>query len=239
MKAYQDQRCQEITVIIADDDALAREGLKSVLQLDSVFNVIAETDSRDVLVLLVEARMPDIVVIDAGLLSAFGLQTLDDLAKASPQTKIVLIGIHASPELIIRSLQIGARGYIPKSASVDRFWEALRQVAEGMSPVLPEMASDLLWYVLAQRPKSRGPTGAVSLTRRQYEVLQYMVQGLCNKEIAALLHVSETTVKSHVTGILRRLGVSDRTQAVVKALRERIVVLEDADAGENARDETG
>lgn len=229
MRAYDDRRCEEITILIADDDALARGGLKSVLQTYGAFSVVAETDNRESLLALVGELLPNIVIMDAGLLPTFGMQIMADLSDASPETKVILIGISASPETIIRSLQAGVKGYIPKSATVEQFKEACLQVAQGMSPVLPNMAGDLLRYVLENRPNSQRVERDTPLTRRQYEVLRQMVRGLCNKEIAANLHVSETTVKSHVTGILRKLGVSDRTQAVVKALRDRIVVPEDQD----------
>lgn len=231
MKGQTDPRGETITIAIADDDALAREGLKSMLQLNPRFRIVGETSDREGLFATARSRRPHLVIIDAGLVISFGLQLIVDLKEQAPQTKLVLMGITTSPDTIIRSLQAGAAGYIPKSASIEVFEDACLQVASGVSPVLPEMASDLLRYVLQQRPGSRDLREDSDLTKRQREVLQYMAKGMCNKEIAVILEVSETTVKSHVTGILRKLGVSDRTQAVVKALRDRLVEPDDADIG--------
>lgn len=202
-----------------------------MLQLNPRFRIVGETSDREGLFATARSRRPHLVIIDTGLVISFGLQLIVDLKEQAPQTKLVLMGITTSPDTIIRSLQAGAAGYIPKSASIEVFEDACLQVASGVSPVLPEMASDLLRYVLQQRPGSRDLREDSDLTKRQREVLQYMAKGMCNKEIAVILEVSETTVKSHVTGILRKLGVSDRTQAVVKALRDRLVEPDDADIG--------
>ncbi len=216
-------RGEAVTITIADDDALAREGLKSLLHADERFAIVGEGADRVELLQLVRTTRPDIVMVDADLLAAAGLGLIRDVQEISPDTKLLLMGIRADPEAIIESLQAGVSGYIEKSSSLDVLADACLQVAEGVQPVLPQMATDLLWYMLEHQGEARRGRQQTSLTRRQQEVLYYMAQGMCNKEIAAILKVSETTVKSHVTGILRKLGVSDRTQAVVKALRDGLV----------------
>lgn len=218
-----------ITIAIADDDALAREGLKSLLQADERFEIVGEGANEAELLQLVRTIRPDIVMIDADLLTNYGMGLVDDIRDLAPRTKLLLMGIHTDPEAIIRSLQAGVAGYIQKSTSIEVLAEACIQVAQGVQPVLPQMATDLLWYMLENQPGPREVREETPLTKRQHEVLHYMAQGMCNKEIAAVLSVSETTVKSHVTGILRKLGVSDRTQAVVKALRDGIVTTEQGD----------
>lgn len=223
MKGYGGERGGKITIVIADEDALAREGLKSMLHLNEQFYVVAEAYEKEPLKAVVLQRRPNIVILESTLLTVLGFHVIAGLMEASPETKVILMGTATSPEVIIRALQLGVAGYIPKSASARQFEEACLQVARGESPILPDLAGDLLLYVLQQRTGSRHMSEDQMLTRRQYEVLGFMVQGYCNKEIAGVLSVSETTVKSHVTGILRKLGVTDRTQAVVKAIRDGLV----------------
>lgn len=211
----------KVTIIIADEDTLAREGLKNMLQA-RCFAIVSEACERATLTLAVAKHRPHIVILEATLLNSIGFELVDELRTASPESKVVMIGTATTPETIIRGLQAGAAGYIPKSATVEEFQEACLQVAWGKEPVLANVASDLLLYVLQQRDPGIGEDER-SLTRRQFDVLRFMVQGLSNKEIASELHLSETTVKSHVTAILRKLGATDRTQAVVKAISEGII----------------
>lgn len=212
----------KVTILIADEDTLAREGLKNMLQA-KCFEIVSEASDRAALDVAVRKHQPHVVIIESSLFFSLGVELVGELKVASPETKVVLIGTSTNPEAIIRGLQAGVAGYIPKSTAVEQFQEACLQVAWGKEPVLPDMASDLLLYVLQQRGDLRFGGDERGLTRRQLEVLHLMVQGLSNKEIALELHLSETTVKSHVTAILRKLEAADRTQAVVKAISEGIV----------------
>lgn len=212
----------KVTIIIADEDTLAREGLKNMLQA-RCFTIVAEAHEQNALITSVDKHRPNIVVLESSLFIKLGEEIVSEIKAASPATKVVLIGTSTTPETIIRGLQAGVVGYIPKSSSVQAFQEACLQVAWGKEPVLPDMASDLLLYVLHRQSEHGAGDDERGLTPRQLEVLQLMVRGLSNKEIAGKLHLSETTVKSHVTAVLRKLGATDRTQAVVKAINEGIV----------------
>lgn len=223
MKGYGGERGGAITIAIADEDALAREGLKSLLHANGQFRIVGEAYDKEPLFAVVRQRRPQIFILELRLLNVLGMSFLEDLIAESLGTHVILMGTVADPETIIRALQIGVAGYIPKDATPEQFSETCQRVAQGESPVLLDMAGDLLLYVLQQGTNSRNATDDQALTKRQHEVLGYMVQGYCNKEIASVLNVSEPTVKSHVTGILRKLGVSDRTQAVVKAIKDRLV----------------
>lgn len=212
----------KVTMIIADEDTLAREGLKNMLQA-RCFAIVAEAHEQQALIVSVRKHRPNIVILESSLFLKLGEDIVGKIKAVSPATKVVLIGTSATPETIIRGLQAGAAGYIPKSSPVQAFQEACLQVAWGKEPVLPDVASDLLLYVLQRYTEHGAGDDERGLTPRQLEVLQLMVKGLSNKEIAEQLHLSETTVKSHVTAVLRKLGATDRTQAVVKALNEGIV----------------
>ena len=212
----------KVTIIIADEDTLAREGLKNMLQA-GCFSIVSEAHERNALIVAVSEHRPHIVILESSLFVTLGAELVEEIKTASPETKVVLIGTSTTPETIIRGLQAGVAGYIPKSSTVKAFQEACLQVAWGKEPVLPDMASDLLLYVLQRQTEPGSGDEERGLTRRQLEVLQLMVKGLSKKEIALKLHLSETTVKSHVTAVLRKLGATDLTQAVVKAINEGIV----------------
>src|SRR5690625_4611919 len=153
MKLQTEPHSEPIALAIADDDALAREGLKSLLQMNPRFRIVGEAADRRGLLLVVRNRQPDIAVIDADLLVTEGMQTITHLREEARHTKMVLMGISTSPETIIQSLQLGVSGYVQKSTSLEVFEDACLQVASGIQPVLPDMATDLLWYVLEHKPK--------------------------------------------------------------------------------------
>lgn len=224
MTAYRAISGGQVTIVIADEDALAREGLKSMLHSGSGCRVIAEAYELDPLISLAAEKKPDLIVCTTPLWDKIGLALMSAINEQALATKVLLMGTTAKRDTILQALQAGAVGYVPKSSTVAQWEEACFQARRGGSPVLPGMAADLLLYVLEQQTLTtlEADTGS-DLTRRQDEVLRLMVRGLSNKEIAHELTVSETTVKSHVTGILRKLGVSDRTQAVVKAIREQLI----------------
>jgi DNA-binding NarL/FixJ family response regulator len=208
-----------IKIVIADDHEVVRSGLKALLS-GSEFEVVAEGATGEQAVALAQEHQPDLVVLDVRMPNGDGLQALARIRQQRPELPVVMLSTFDNPTYVARALALGASGYLVKDTRRDDVISALRKVAAGEN----------IWT----RDELRRVTGAlatprlnddveVSLTRRESEVLRQMALGLTNKEIAQLLHISYETVKEHVQHILRKIGVADRTQAAVWAVRRGLV----------------
>lgn len=208
-----------VKTIIADDHEVVRSGLKTLLA-GTEFHVVAEGATGDQAVALADQHHPDLVVLDVRMPEGDGLQALSRIRQQNPKLPVVMLSGFDNPTYVARALALGASGYLVKTVGRDELLEGLRRVAAG----------ETIW----SRDELRRVTGAlstprldadldISLTRRELEVLRQMAVGLTNKEIAQLLHISYETVKEHVQHILRKVGVADRTQAAVWAVRHGLV----------------
>lgn len=215
-----------MTIIIADQDVLAREGLRSMLESEGL-SVVADAWEEEQLISQSSEYRPNVVILEASILVDSGMDLIDTIKHASPNTRVILMGTSTNPDTIICALQRGLDGYIEKTASSERFQMACLHVVKGDGLVLPDTASDLFLHLIDRRTTLSSDEN-VRLTKRQLEVLGCMVEGMSNKQIGTHLNLSETTIKSHVTAILRKLGAADRTQAVAKAIFDRIVKRDDA-----------
>ena len=206
-------------LLIVDDHEIIRLGLRVILE-DTDMVVAEEATSAAEALAAVEKSVPDVVLMDIRMEGGDGLNTLGRLKLDYPDLPIVLFSAYDNPTYIARAVALGAAGYILKSAPRERLIGALETAAAGESA----------WT----REELRRVTGAlatprlsqdieVPLTQRESEVLRQMAQGLTNKEIAKMLGISYETVKEHVQHILRKIGVSDRTQAAVWAVRKNLV----------------
>jgi DNA-binding NarL/FixJ family response regulator len=208
-----------IKVLIADDHEVVRSGLKSLLSGTDI-KVIAEASTGEQAVKMALKHEPDLVLLDIRMPDGDGLNTLGRIKLDRPNMPILIFSTYDNPTYIARAVALGASGYVLKGAPKEKLLEAIRQSANGQS----------VWT----REELRRVTGAlatprlaadveVPLTQRESEVLRQLAFGLTNKEIALALHISYETVKEHVQHILRKLGVSDRTQAAVWAVRKGLV----------------
>ncbi|NNE01312.1 MAG: response regulator transcription factor [Pirellulaceae bacterium] len=206
-------------LLVVDDHEIIRLGLRLMLE-DTDIDVAYEATSAAETLAAVEKVVPDVVLMDIRMEGGDGLNTLGRLKLDYPDLPIVLFSAYDNPTYIARAVALGAAGYILKSAPRERLISALETAAKGESA----------WT----REELRRVTGAlatprlsqdieVPLTQRESEVLRQMAQGLTNKEIAKMLGISYETVKEHVQHILRKIGVSDRTQAAVWAVRKNLV----------------
>jgi len=210
-----------IKVMLVEDHSMIREGLKQLLELEKDIRVIAGfSDGRAAVEQYPEVQ-PDVVLMDINLPVMNGLEATELIKKGDPQAKIIMLTIHHDREYLLRSLDLGAMGYILKDADSRVLVEAVRSVYNNQTYIQPSMAKELVSEYKRIRSGTSGRPESF-LTKRELEVLRLLTKGMLNKEIAKALYISEKTVKNHISSIFRKLDVQDRTQAAVYAIKHRI-----------------
>lgn len=208
-----------ISVLIADDHEVVRLGLKNLLQ-GTECDVIAEAMTGEQALELVATKKPDLVILDVRMGGGDGLYVLGRIKLDRPELPIILLSTYDNPTYVARAVALGASGYVLKSDTRERLLEAISTAMKGESA----WTRDELRRVTGALATPRLQTDVeVPLTQRESEVLKQLANGLTNKEIALALNISYETVKEHVQHILRKIGVSDRTQAAVWAVRKGLV----------------
>ena len=220
---------------IVDDHELARESLQNMLSDEIDIEIVGEAANGRQALLLCSRLRPDLILMDVRMPEMDGLAATKEVKQRYPEISVMMLTMHENPDYLLEALKAGAAGYVLKDAPQDDIIEAVRRVRNGESPLDPELAARLLRRLASEgemRRGTRGPNGpddAVEpLTPRELEVLGLMKLGRTNRQIAADLVISLGTAKNHVEHIISKLGVSDRTQAVVKALELGILGLTDA-----------
>ena len=213
-----------IRVLIVDDHAVVREGLRTYLELSDVVEVIGE--ARNGKEAIDEARKltPDIVLMDLLMPVMDGIAATKGVKEASPATNVIVLTSFTDDDHIMPALRAGATGYLLKDVSADELVRAIEGAHRGQAQLHPDVARRLMEQVSSPQPKRDEAPGA-ALTPRELEVLRLIASGMSNKEIARELVLNERTVKGHVSNILSKLGLADRTQAALYAVREGIVQL--------------
>lgn len=217
---------ERIRVLIADDHALLREGLRRVLESEPDIEIVGEAaDGADVIEKCRTLR-PDVVLMDVSMPKVDGLEATRIICRELPETKVIVLTVHDDQAYVAQLIQAGAKGYLLKDVEPDSLAQALRRVQLGEPFLQPSLMARLIERLQEQaaayEPASEREPHPV-LTAREHEVLQLIVQGKTNREIADTLVISEKTVKNHVTNILKKLNLSDRTQAAVYAIRHKLV----------------
>jgi DNA-binding NarL/FixJ family response regulator len=220
---------------IVDDHELARESLQNMLSDEIDIEIVGEAANGRQALLLCSRLRPDLILMDVRMPEMDGLAATKEVKQRYPEISVMMLTMHENPDYLLEALKAGAAGYVLKDAPQDDIIEAVRRVRNGESPLDPELAARLLRRLASEgemRRGTRGPNGpddAVEpLTPRELEVLGLMKLGRTNRQIAADLVISLGTAKNHVEHIISKLGVSDRTQAVVKALELGILGLTEA-----------
>jgi two-component system response regulator DegU len=215
---------KRIRVMLAEDHSMVRQGLKQLIELEDDIKVVAEAANGEEAIDCCRLHQPDVILMDINMPKQNGLQALDFIKKENREVKIVMLTIHQDREYLFKALQYGADGYILKDADSAVLIEAIRRVYQGDSYIQPTMAKELVDEF------KRHTFNNVStikkkhlLSRRELEVLGLIAKGMLNKEIAQTLFISEKTVKNHISNIFKKLNVSDRTQAAVYALKNKLV----------------
>ena len=206
-----------IRVIVVDDHAMVRRGLATFLKVYDDLELAGEAASGQAAIQLCSTLHPDVVLMDMVMPDMDGAAATRMIRKQSPGIQVLALTSFKEGILVQSALQAGAIGYLLKDVSADELAQAIRAAHAGRSTLSPEAAQAL---VLAT---SQPPTPGLDLTGREREVLASMIEGLNNTQIAAKLNVSPSTVKSHVSNILSKLGVASRTEAVTQALRNHII----------------
>jgi DNA-binding NarL/FixJ family response regulator len=208
-----------LTLLIADDHEVIRRGLASLLA-GSDIEIVAEAATGKETVKLAAEHHPDVVLLDVRMPDGDGLATLEKLRTRVPETAVVMLSTYDNPTYMARSVALGAADYVLKGSSREDLITTLEAAAAGESPSRTGQLRDIV-----QKMKMRQGAGddEVPLTQRETQVLRHVALGLSNKEIGRSLDISVETVKEHVQNILRKIAVSDRTQAAVWAVRKGLV----------------
>lgn len=212
-----------ISVCLVDDQTLVRQGIRSLLDLAGDIDIVAEcVDGAEAVRMIPEAK-PDVVLLDLRMPVMNGLEVLKALAKDDQLPPTIILTTFDDDQLVLAGIKAGARGYLLKDVSLEQLVEAVKKVAAGGSLVAPTVTQRLLSGVGRINNQFNSLERPDPLTERETEILRLMSAGFSNKEIANSLGVAEGTVKNHVSNILSKLGVRDRTRAVLKALEIGIV----------------
>lgn len=219
-----------LKIMIVDDHQLFREGIKRILELEDSFEVVAEAENGKNIVAKVREYKPDIVLMDINMPTVNGLDATEMLVRQFPSIKVIVLTIHDTDEYVTEALRAGAVGYLLKEMDAHELVEAVKIVDNGGAYIHPRVANKLIreYRHLASTNTSQGVYGYQQpevkmplhiLTHRECEVLQLLTDGKSNRGIGETLFISEKTVKNHVSSILQKMKVNDRTQAVVTAIK--------------------
>lgn len=220
---------KEIRIVLIDDHKLFREGVKRILEFEPSFNVVAEGADGSVASKLVKENNPDVVLMDINMPEINGVQATADLVRYFPNSKVIILSIHDDESYVTHALKTGAQGYLLKEMDSDSLIEAIKVVSDGGSYLHPKVTHNLVkeYRRLAKENASSITDKGIEyrkplhlLTKRECQVLQLLADGKSNRAVAETLYISEKTVKNHVSNILQKMNVNDRTQAVVSAIRK-------------------
>jgi two-component system, NarL family, response regulator len=203
-----------IRVLIADDHSIVRQGLATIIDRDPEMTVVAQAEDGQQAIALFREYQPDVTLMDLRMPQIGGVEAITAICTEFKQARIMVLTTYDGDEDIYRGLQAGAQGYLLKDAKPNELLNAIRTIHRGQKYVPPEVGAKLV-------QRMSNPV----LSERELDVLRLMAQGMSNLDIGAALSVGGSTVKSHVNRILSKLGVSDRTQAVIVAIKRGIVSL--------------
>jgi DNA-binding NarL/FixJ family response regulator len=206
-------------VAIVDDQTLVRQGIRSLLALSPEIEVVAEGEDGDDALAIVAAGGVDVLLLDLRMPRRDGIAALEAMRDRGATVPVLVLTTFDDDELVLRALRAGARGYLLKDVTLDQLIGAVRTLASGGTLLQPALTDRLLRAVSSARPSTvEGFERPEPLTARELDVLRLVAAGYSNNEIASALHLAAGTVKNHVTAVLLKLGVRDRTRAVLRAL---------------------
>ena len=205
-------------ILLVDDQKLIRDGIKSLLSLSGKISVVGECADGSTVVAACQQHQPDVILLDLSMPVMSGVQTLAALQQAGITTPVLILTTFDEHELVLKSISLGARGFLLKDVSLDTLVEAISTLASGGSWFAPNITERLLANVRTSPNEFSMPAQLEPLSDKELEILHLMAAGYSNKEIANALFKSEGTVKNQCSAILSKLGVRDRTRAVLLAL---------------------
>jgi two-component system, NarL family, response regulator LiaR len=206
-----------IRLLIVDDHSVVREGLRAFLRLQEGIEVVGEAAGADEAVRVAGTSSPDVVLLDLVMPEGDGIGAIRRLLEVAPGVRVLVLTSFADDAQIFAAIAAGAAGYLLKDVDPQALADGIRDVHAGRPALHPSVAARLMRHTGSPRPAYN------DLTARERDVLTLMVEGLANKQIAQRLGIGEKTIKTHVSRVLAKLGVTDRTQAAVLAIREGLV----------------
>jgi two-component system response regulator DegU len=233
---------KKVRLIIADDHQLFREGLKRILNMEDDFEVISECGDGIQVIELCNEKRPDVVLMDINMPIENGVAATEKIRDFFPDIKVVILSIHDDESYVFETLRKGASGYLLKDMEAEALIKAIRSVVAGHAYIHPKVTGKLINQLrrmtyldeagVVQKEAANHEAGMKymnssdhPLTKRESEVLRLMAEGKSNKVIGEQLYISEKTVKNHVSSILQKMGVDDRTQAVINSIKNGWVTL--------------
>ena len=215
----------KIRLLLADDHAIVRRGLQLYLKTQPDFELVGEAATGQEVLERVAELQPDIVLMDLHMPVVNGIEATRQIKASHPAVKVIVLTSFSDHDHVLPAVKAGARGYLLKDIEPDELAKSIRQVYAGKVELHPDVAGLLLEQIANPEDSApeRNATPFDELTAREREVLQLIASGLTNKEIAAALFITEKTVKTHVSHILEKLGLSDRTQAAILAVKHGMI----------------
>ena len=216
---------ERLKVLVVDDHALFRRGLQMVLKSEGDIEVVGEAADGNEAVEKAQESMPDVILMDVRMPHRSGIEATQQIKDLLPHVKILMLTISDEEADLYEAIKAGASGYLLKEISIDEVADAIRSVFAGQSRLSPSMAAKLLqeFAAMSKRAAEARQLPAPRLTDREMEVLRLVAQGLNNRDIAKELFISENTVKNHIRNILEKLHLHSRMEAVVYAVREKLL----------------
>jgi len=213
---------EPIRVLIADDHAVVREGLSAMLSKENDIQVVGEAENGAEAIGKAQELQPDIVLMDLRMPEIDGVEAMCQIRAGNPDIKFIVLTTYDNDEYIFKGIEAGARAYLLKDSPREELFKAIRAVHKGESLIEPAVAGKVLDRFAELSRQAQTSEG---LSERELDVLKLMAKGAANKEIAASLCISESTVKTHIQTIFQKLGVGDRTEAVTEAIKKGIIRL--------------
>ena len=212
-----------IRVLICDDHALFRRGLVMVLESEEGIEVVAEAEDGQEAIRIVDEVGPDVILMDVRMPRMSGIEATRAISETAPAVKVLMLTVSDEEQDLYEAVKAGATGYLLKEISIEEVANAIRAVVTGQSLISPSMASKLLSEFNNLARQAQQKVIAPKLTDRELQVLKLVAQGMSNREAAETLFISENTVKNHVRNILEKLHLHSRMEAVVYAVREKLL----------------
>ena len=215
---------QSIKILIADDHPLVREGLRGLIATEPDMELIGEASDGDEAVKLARSLQPDVILLDLVMPNKTGIEAIIEIKQDDPDARILVVTSFGEDENVFPAIKAGALGYLLKDSSPRELLDAIREVYRGEPSLHPSVALKLIRELNQPSPPNEG----TPLTEREVEVLKLVAQGLSNHEICETLVIAERTVSKHVSSIIEKLHVSNRTQVALYALKEGFATLDPA-----------
>ncbi len=212
-----------IRVVLVDDQTLIRQGVRSLLALSDDIEVVGEASDGQEALEIVPQLKPDVLLLDLRMPNMNGLQVLEALAERDQQPPTLILTTFDDDELVLGGIRAGAKGYLLKDVALEDLLDAVRTLASGNTLVNPAITDRLLKGLKGHSTEFSALEQPEAMTGRETEILRLMAGGYSNKEIARALDVAEGTIKNHVSNILSKMGVRDRTRAVLKAIEAGLI----------------